>query len=554
MFDIQSSDMVSDTKTKLINGAKLFVDFLVSENVDKIFGYPGAAVLPIYDELGLQNKIIHYLCRHEQAAVHMAEGYARVSRKPGVVLVTSGPGATNTLTGIVNAYSDKSPIVVIAGQCEELGCNNFQEADMLSITKSCTKKNYFIHSETEIYSVLKDAFKTVQTPPMGPVLISVPKSILTKEFESEPIKKEYVPTLKVETSQTNIMRLIDSMKTAKRPAILVGGGCCDAVSQIRELVHLFNIPLVHTLMGKGIVEDLSLGMVGVNGSNLANSVIEESDLLLVLGARLDTRITGKSEKFLSDTNIININLEENTTSNVKISQEIIGDLKVILQQLIGNIKSNNIMFHIKFDWLDRIAHLKQIYSNENLSFISSSDNRLVTENVLGIIQEYTQKYNPIITTDVGQHQILSSKIFSSKTPYNFLTSGGLGAMGFGFPAAIGAYLAKPDSLVLNITGDGSFQMNMQELGTCLEYKIPIKIIIMNNSSLGLVKQAQKHYYGGRLYQSDMVNPDFVQIAAAYGIKGITIRTVEDLKNALDKYISKNMPVVFDIHTVNLEVV
>lgn len=554
MFDIQSSDMVSDTKTKLINGAKLFVDFFVSENVDKIFGYPGAAVLPIYDELGLQNKITHYLCRHEQAAVHMAEGYARVSRKPGVVLVTSGPGATNTLTGIVNAYSDKSPIVVIAGQCEELGCNNFQEADMLSITKSCTKKNYFIHSETEIYSVLKDAFKMAQTAPMGPVLIAVPKSVLTKEFESEPIKKEYVPTLKVETSQTNIMRLIDSMKSAKRPAILVGGGCCDSVSQIRELVHLFNIPLVHTLMGKGIVEDLSLGMVGVNGSNLANSVIEESDLLLVLGARLDTRITGKSEKFLSDTNIININLEENTTSNVKISQEIIGDLKVILQQLIGNIKSNNIMFHIKFDWLDRIEHLKRIYLNENLSFISSSDNRLVTENVLGIIQEYTQKYNPIITTDVGQHQILSSKIFSSKTPYNFLTSGGLGAMGFGFPAAIGAYLAKPDSLVLNITGDGSFQMNMQELGTCLEYKIPIKIIIMNNSSLGLVKQAQKHYYGGRLYQSDMVNPDFVQIAAAYGIKGITIRTVEDLKNALDKYISKNMPVVFDIHTVNLEVV
>ncbi len=554
MFDIQSSDMVSDTKTKLINGAKLFVDFFVSENVDKIFGYPGAAVLPIYDELGLQNKITHYLCRHEQAAVHMAEGYARVSRKPGVVLVTSGPGATNTLTGIVNAYSDKSPIVVIAGQCEELGCNNFQEADMLSITKSCTKKNYFIHSETEIYSVLKDAFKMAQTAPMGPVLIAVPKSVLTKEFESEPIKKEYVPTLKVETSQTNIMRLIDSMKTAKRPAILVGGGCCDAVSQIRELVHLFNIPLVHTLMGKGIVEDLSLGMVGVNGSNLANSVIEESDLLLVLGARLDTRITGKSEEFLSGTKIININLEENTTSNVKISQEIIGDLKVILQQLIGNIKSNNIMFHIKFDWLDRIEHLKRIYLNENLSFISSSDNRLVTENVLGIIQEYTQKYNPIITTDVGQHQILSSKIFSSKTPYNFLTSGGLGAMGFGFPAAIGAYLAKPDSLVLNITGDGSFQMNMQELGTCLEYKIPIKIIIMNNSSLGLVKQAQTHYYGGRLYQSDMVNPDFVQIAAAYGIKGITIRTVEDLKNALDKYISKNMPVVFDIHTVNLEVV
>lgn len=546
--------MISNTKTKLTSGAKLFVDFLVSENVDKIFGYPGAAVLPIYDELGKQNKISHYLCRHEQAAVHMAEGYSRVSGKTGVVLVTSGPGATNTLTGILNAYSDKSPLVIIAGQCEKLGCNNFQEADMISITKSCTKNNYLINSSSEILPVLKDAFKTAQTAPKGPVVISVPRSILIKEFESEPVEKTFVPKLNVETKQSNIIRMIDTLKHSTRPAILVGGGSYESASLIRELVHITNIPVVHTLMGKGIIEDLSLGMIGVNGSNLANSIIEESDLLLTLGSRLDSRITGGSDKLFKNTKIININLENNTSSNIEIYQEITGDLKVILQQLLLYIKSQNIMFHIKFDWIDKIEHIKKTYFNENLSVISSSDNRLVTENVLNIIHEYTQKYNPIVTTDVGQHQILTSKIFESKTPYNFLTSGGLGAMGFGFPAAIGAYLAKPDSLILNITGDGSFQMNMQELGTCLEYKIPVKILIMNNSSLGLVKQAQKHYYGGRIYQSDMINPDFVQIASAYGIKGVTIRTVDELKSALNKYIPQNIPVIFDIHTVNFELV
>lgn len=546
--------MVSKTKINIINGAKLIVDFLVSEGVDKIFGYPGAVVLPIYDELSKSNKIKHYLCRHEQAAVHMAEGYARVSNKIGVVLVTSGPGATNTVTGILNAYSDKTPLVVIAGQCEEIGCNQFQEADMIKITSSCTKKNYVISKTENILTVLKEAFKIAQTAPKGPVLISIPKSFLLQKIEINPIEKNFIPNLKVETSQSNIIRLVDSMKISEKPTILVGGGAYASSTLIRELAHTCNFPVLHTLMGKGIVDDLSLGMVGVNGSNLANSILEESDLLLVLGSRLDSRITGKSDNFLPHTKIINLNIEPNTSLNVNISQEINGDLNILLQQLLGNIKSNNIMFNIKFDWLDKIDALKKMYSNENLSYISSDDDRLITENVLSIIHDYTQKYNPIITTDVGQHQILTSKIFKSKTPYNFLTSGGLGAMGFGFPAAIGAYLAKPDSLILNITGDGSFQMNMQELGTCLEYKIPVKILIMNNASLGLVKQAQGRYYGARYYQSDMINPDFVQIASAYNIKGVTIRTVEELKQALDKYITINQPVIFDIHTINSEIV
>ena len=336
--------MVSETKTNIINGAKLIVDFLESEGVDKIFGYPGAVVLPIYDELGKSNKIKHYLCRHEQAAVHMAEGYARVSNKIGIVLVTSGPGATNTVTGILNAYADKTPLVIIAGQCEEMGCNNFQEADMSKITSSCTKKNFVITDVKNILSVLKDAFKIAQMPPKGPVVISVSKNILMQEFQCNPIKKEFIPNLTVETSQTNIIRMIDLMKTSNRPTILVGGGAYASSTLIRELVHICNFPVLHTLMGKGIVDDLSIGMVGVNGSNLANAILEDSDLLIVLGSRLDSRITGKSEIFLPHTKIINLNVEANTSLNVNIHQEINGDLNIILQQLLCNIKSHQIMY------------------------------------------------------------------------------------------------------------------------------------------------------------------------------------------------------------------
>ena len=319
-------------------------------------------------------------------------------------------------------------------------------------------------------------------------------------------------------------------------------------------MHLSNFPVIHTLMGKGIVEDLSLGMVGVNGSNFANSIIEDSDVVLVLGAKLDSRVTGVANRYLPSAKILNINLEPNSSKNIVAYQEIIGDLKIILQQIIENVKTNNISFNLKYDWIDKIDSLKQMYKQENHSFVSSDVNGLVTEKVLNIIHNHTKKYNPIVTTDVGQHQILASKIFESKTPYNFVTSGGLGAMGFGFPAAIGAFLAKPNSLILNITGDGSFQMNMQELGTCLEYKIPVKIIVMNNSSLGLVKQAQARYYSNRFYQSDMINPDFVQIAQAYGIRGVSINSSEELEKALDKYISADFPVLFDIHTVSTELV
>lgn len=540
-------------KTELTTGAKLIVDFLISEGVDYIFGYPGAAVLPLYDELS-KSSIKHILTRHEQASVHAADGYARVSKKVGVVLVTSGPGATNTITGILNAYADRTPLVVIAGQCEELGCNNFQEADMSSIASTCSKKTFYINDEKDIYSIMQQAFSIATTAPLGPVVVSVTRSLLAKSFEHLPIVKNFVPQFSVGAKQSEIINIINTLKKAKKPSILVGGGSYESVSLIRDFVHLSNFPVIHTLMGKGIVEDLSLGMVGVNGSNFANSIIEDSDVVLVLGAKLDSRVTGVANRYLPSAKILNINLEPNSSKNIVAYQEIIGDLKIILQQIIENVKTNNISFNLKYDWIDKIDSLKQMYKQENHSFVSSDVNGLVTEKVLNIIHNHTKKYNPIVTTDVGQHQILASKIFESKTPYNFVTSGGLGAMGFGFPAAIGAFLAKPNSLILNITGDGSFQMNMQELGTCLEYKIPVKIIVMNNSSLGLVKQAQARYYSNRFYQSDMINPDFVQIAQAYGIRGVSINSSEELEKALDKYISADFPILFDIHTASTELV
>lgn len=540
-------------KTELTTGAKLIVDFLISEGVDYIFGYPGAAVLPLYDELS-KSSIKHILTRHEQASVHAADGYARVSKKVGVVLVTSGPGATNTITGILNAYADRTPLVVIAGQCEELGCNNFQEADMSSIASTCSKKTFYINYEKDIYSTMQQAFSIATTAPLGPVVVSITRSLLAKSFEHLPIVKNFVPQFSVGAKQSEIINIINTLKNAKKPSILVGGGSYESVSLIRDFVHLSNFPVIHTLMGKGIVEDLSLGMVGINGSNFANSIIEDSDVVLVLGAKLDSRVTGVTNRYLPSAKILNINLEPNSSKNIVAYQEIIGDLKIILQQIIENVKTNNISFNLKYDWIDKIDSLKQMYKQENHSFVSSDVNGLVTEKVLNIIHNHTKKYNPIVTTDVGQHQILASKIFESKTPYNFVTSGGLGAMGFGFPAAIGAFLAKPNSLILNITGDGSFQMNMQELGTCLEYKIPVKIIVMNNSSLGLVKQAQARYYSNRFYQSDMINPDFVQIAQAYGIRGVSINSSEELEKALDKYISADFPVLFDIHTVSTELV
>lgn len=521
--------------TKTLTGAQYIADILGCLNVSDIFGYPGAPVLPLYDALA-DTKIKHVLCRHEQGAVHAAEGYAKIKDKPGVVLVTSGPGFSNTLTGIMNAYKDKTPLVVISGQVESIGNNEFQDADIEEISKTFTKQVFKITKTSDIEKSIKSAFDIADKIPKGPVIVTVPKSVLKDEV-IEPTEFRIKKDIKVEAPHSCVLKTIELLKNAKRPIIIAGGGCRSAEKILIELANVTHIPVVHTLMAKGCADDISLGFIGLSGNRVLSNEIYKSDVALCLGTRFSSRTTISAERFLPKTKIISINIEPNTSANVTLSKEIIGELEVVLQQMVGTIKAKNILFDIKYDWIDELSR-----TVEDVKFDEST---LTQESVLDIISRYTEKYRPIITTDVGNHQIAAAKIFKTNSSKRFITSGGFGVMGFGLPAAIGASIAQPNALVMNITGDGSFQMNMQELGTLAEYSLPIKIIVLNNSSLGMVKTLQQRKYS-KTYQTDLVNPDFVKIASAYGILGYKISTPDELKCALDEIFTYKKPVLLDI--------
>lgn len=512
-------------------GAALLVDALIENGVDTIFGYPGTPILSVYDELS-KTDIKHILNRHEQASIHAAEGYAKVSGKCGVVLTTSGPGFTNTITGLMNACSDYSSVLVITVQTETTGKNEFQEADIQSITKTFVKKSHIITDAENITKVISQAITETTRLPKGPVVVGITKSALEQKCERNNYRKKQ--EIKVEAPHSCVLKAIDMLKNSKSPLIIVGGGCKDSHQELKELVSLTQIPVVHTLMGKGCADTVSLGMIGSNGLNSLNTIISNSDVVLALGVRFTDRTTNYVSNFLPDSKVISINLKKNTSKNVVITKEIIGELKVVLQQMIGVIKSKNILFDINYDWIDKL--------NNTLHEEFNVDS---TDIVLNEIYNYVKKYSPIITTDVGEHQISASKIFNTNHPQNFITSGGFGTMGYGLPAAIGANVAKPNGLVINITGDGSFQMNIQELATCAEYNIPIKIFIINNSSLGMIKNQQiKNNFN--LYQSNLINPDFAQIAKGYGILGYTINSIDELKNALLEIFKYKKTVVLDI--------
>ncbi|MCM1265820.1 MAG: thiamine pyrophosphate-binding protein [Candidatus Gastranaerophilales bacterium] len=534
------TDYIVKTETniekKTICGAEHIVNILEEHGVDTIFGYPGAPILPLYNALSKTTEIKHYLSRHEQGAIHSAEGYAKVSGKCGVVLVTSGPGFTNTLTGIMNAHSDKTPLVIISGQVENQDSNEFQDTDIISMTKSCTKKTYKVHNSEDIERAFKLAFHNANKAPKGPVVITVTKSALENIVEHKNLfnlRQE----IKVEAPHSCVTKTIEILKNAERPLMIVGGGCINAERELIELAHLTHIPLVHTLMGKGIADEISLGMIGSDGKQELNSKIQNSDIVLALGTRFTNRTTNRIKQFLPNSKIISINIEHNKSKNVFVSKEIIGEMNIVLQQMIGTIKAKNILFGIKYDWIESLS--------DELETEEYTSQNLTSEYVLNEVYKYTKKYRPIITTDVGQHQILSAKVFNTTSSKNFITSGGFGAMGFGLPAAIGAHIAQPNALVMNITGDGSFQMNVQELGTCAEYNIPVKIMIMNNSSLGMVSSLQEKIYNKK-YESDMINPDFVKIAQAYGILGYNIRTKEELQKALKEIFTYKKAVLLNI--------
>lgn len=521
--------------TNLIGTSQYIVSILENIGVDTIFGYPGAPILALYNAL-IDSKIKHVLCRHEQGAVMAAAGYARVKERPATVLVTSGPGFSNTITGIMSSYADGVPLVVISGQVENIHQNEFQDADIKNISKTFTKKQYEITKPEQVEKVLKLAYNEANKIPKAPVIITVTKSVLQGNIENCErfnLKKE----IKVEAPHSCVLNAIDLLKKAKRPLIIAGGGCKYCKSELIEFATLTHIPVVSTLMAKGISDEVSLGFIGLSGNRELSAKVEESDVVLALGTRFSNRTTINKAEFLPNSKIINININKNNSSNVAPHKEIIGDLTIVLQQMIGVIKSKNILFDIHFDWIEELSSFVEKFKNEG--------NKLTKELAIEEIYKFTKKYNPIITTDVGEHQILTAKIFKSSKSGKFITSGGFGAMGFGLPAAIGSYLAKPNSLILNISGDGSFQMNMQELGTCAEYNIPIKIVIINNSSLGMIKTLQSKKFGVE-YQSKMLNPDFKELAKSYGILGYKIKTKEDLKSALKEIILYKKPVVLDI--------
>lgn len=537
MTDLLLKKSQPEIKQEVTTCAGALVEALSDLGVDSVFGYPGAAVLSIYNELSKVQNIKHYLARHEQAAVHAAEGYARVSGKPGVVLVTSGPGFTNTITGIANAYADSTPLVVLAG---DVPSNNnkgkvFQKVDILSLTKSCSKKNYLLTSKDDIKQVIKEAFEVANSGEKGPVVIALPRNILESKYVSK-IKKDLHRKKQQQISDIEFTRAIKMLSEAKSPLILLGGGAVDAVENIKKLVSKLQIPVISTLMGIGIYpsdDDLYLGMVGINGTYSANTALNNADFVLALGVSFSDRSTCKNEKFVKSVKIVSVNTKKNSFG---FSLEITADANAFLEGLLVRLNST-----YNYDsWIGQAKILKE--ENNGKNFSSQS---LHSSYVLEKIYEYTKDLEPVVVTDVGQHQMLTAQFFNFNKPKKFITSGGLGTMGFGLPASIGAQIANPNSMVLNITGDGSFQMNLQELATCREHNIPIKIIIMNNGYLGMVRQMQEKIYNN-LYQVEMINPDFTKIAEAYDLFAVRVTKSEELLPALNAVIKHKGTAIIDI--------
>lgn len=528
----------SASLTKTVNTASALVQTLIELGVDSVFGYPGASVLSIYNELSKTDKIKHYLVRHEQAAVHAAEGYARVCGRAGVVLVTSGPGFTNTVTGIANAYADSTPLVVLAGAVSTTNRNGkiFQNVDIPAMVQSCCKKVYTLKYDDDVVQVIKDAFKVANSGVKGPVVVALARNILEAEYHSRKEKIADTPDINADFTK-EIDTLSSLLKNAQKPLVLLGGGCINASEEVEKFISQTQCPVVSTLMGIGVYPSenrLYLGMIGLNGVELANSALKQCDLLITLGAGFSDRSTCKNNEFTKNYKIASINIQ---SADMPVDFEIIADIKEFLTDFVS--KKNE--FTSPEKWLMEIDSMQD--EEENIEDDLSES--LHSSFVLETVSDFTKYFEPVVVTDVGQHQMLTAQFFNFNKPRKFITSGGLGTMGFGLPASIGAYIANPNSLVLNITGDGSFQMNLQELATCREHNIPLKIIIMNNSYLGMVRELQEKIYNRR-YQVEMINPDFTKIAEAYDLFAVRVSKKEELIPALEKAINHKGTAIVDI--------
>ena len=532
-----------------MRGAEILLDCLKQEGVDTIFGYPGGSVLPIYDAL-FNSDIRHILARHEQGAVHAADAYARVTGKVGVCLATSGPGATNLVTGIATAYMDSVPMVCLTGQVSTalIGRDAFQEADITGITLPITKHNYMVESTEELAQVIKEAFYIARTNRPGPVVVDLPKDIMEKVIDYQPVHNE------INIRGYRVMRGFNSgqvtaaaelINNAQRPVIYAGGGVIssNASAELLQLAETRKIPVTTTLMGLGgfpSTHYLSLGMLGMHGTRYANYAIGESDVLIAVGVRFDDRVTGKIDTFAPNARIIHIDIDAaEIGKNVNVHVPIVGDVKEILQAVNKKLQPQPEYG----EWHQTIDRWKDEFP---LRYGFSMEGRIMPQHVIEKIYELTGG-EAIITTEVGQHQMWTAQFCKFKHPRTFVTSGGLGTMGFGFPAAIGAKIAIPDRPVVDIAGDGSIQMNIQELGTAVQYKLPVIICILNNQFLGMVRQWQSLFYEGRYSYTDISHqPDFVKVAEAYGAIGIRVTEMKDVEPALKRALeSTDCPVVID---------
>ncbi|UUX91131.1 biosynthetic-type acetolactate synthase large subunit [Methanoplanus endosymbiosus] len=529
-------------------GAQILIESLKDEGTDIIFGYPGGSVLPIYDVL-YDSGIKHILVRHEQAAVHAADGYARASGKTGVCLATSGPGACNLISGIATANMDSVPVIALTGQVPTgmLGNDAFQESDITGITMPVTKHNYLVNDAGNIRRIVREAFFIAGTGRKGPVLIDLPKDVQTGQVdESENLKTEinlrgYKPTFRGHPKQ--IKSAIKLIAEAKRPIVYAGGGviASDSSAELIQLAEMLDLPVTTTMMGLGAIpahHPLNLGMLGMHGTEAANYAVTECDLLIAVGARFDDRVTGKIELFAPNAKVIHIDVDPaEIGKNKAVDVPIVGDAGEVLREMIN--LSETLDIKKKDPWLVKIENWRE---NHMMKYRDDKElhPQYIIEQLSGILEG-----EGIIVSEVGQNQMWAAQYYGFKSPRQWISSGGLGTMGYGFPAAIGAQFAKPDETVVLIAGDGSFQMNIQELGTVSQYNVPVKILILNNMYLGMVRQWQELFYERRYSYTELPQVDFVGIAAAYGIPGLKVEDKDDVEAALKKAMETDGPFLID---------
>ena len=537
---------------KMIKGARILLECLSRLGINEIFGYPGGAVIPIYDELYSFKEIKHYFARHEQGAVHEADGYARSTGKVGACLATSGPGATNLVTGIMTAHMDSIPLLVITGQVSSslLGKDAFQESDIVGITVPITKNNYLVQDIKDLPRILKEAYYIASTGRPGPVLVDIPRDIQLQEIPYDEFNKIYENDFTLEGynpvyegHKGQIKMAIKMIKDSKKPLIIAGAGIlkAHAYEELKEFVEKTNIPVAMTLLGLGSFpgnHELALGMIGMHGTTYANYAANEADLIIATGMRFDDRVTGNPQKFIPNAKIIHIDIDPaEIGKNKLIDVPIVGDLKNVLTDL--NEKAPKVSHD---EWLKQIKKWKKDYS---LIYRKTEDDILIPQEILAEINKIT-KGDVIVATDVGQHQMWAAQFLTFNNPYSILTSGGAGTMGFGLPAAIGAQVANPNKRVLAVVGDGGFQMTFQELMLIKEYNLPVKIFIINNSYLGMVRQWQELFHEKRYSSVDLsYNPDFIKIGEAYGIKSIQLTNKKDLKKHLKKILESDEAVLVE---------